>query len=142
MRLVPKGIVPQLFFHALITGRTTLAVSSLAVPLHVLRTMRVPGDGTPAPMFLRMFGIRNGLLALGLTNLDHIKNPKRFVALNVITDFIDALAFVDAGRRGEVTRTGATVTTAIAMSAVAAGLITWANLPDAPEMNSASVSSV
>jgi len=38
-------------------------------------------------------------------------------------------AFIDAGRRKEISRTGATVTTAIAASAVAAGAITYANLP-------------
>jgi hypothetical protein len=37
---------------------------------------------------------------------------------------------VAAGRRGEVTRTGATITTLIAMSAVAAGAISYANLDE------------
>jgi hypothetical protein len=37
---------------------------------------------------------------------------------------------VAAGRRGEVTRTPATITTLIAMSAVAAGVISYANLDD------------
>jgi hypothetical protein len=41
-----------------------------------------------------------------------------------------ALAIVAAGRRGEVTRTGATIATLIAMSAVAAGVISYANLDD------------
>jgi hypothetical protein len=41
-----------------------------------------------------------------------------------------ALAFVAAGRRGEVTRTGATISTLVAMSAVAAGAISYANLDD------------
>ncbi|HUS23105.1 MAG TPA: hypothetical protein VMZ66_13955, partial [Aeromicrobium sp.] len=109
--------------------RTTLAITSLVAPQRSLRIFQVPGDGTPAPMIWRMFGIRNGALAVGLCNLDQFRSPRRFVAINVLIDFIDALAFIAAGRRREISRTGRTVTTAVALSAVVAGAVTYASLP-------------
>jgi hypothetical protein len=130
MIITPRGAFARFFFKSLIVGRTTLAVTALAAPQRALRLTGVPGDGTPAPMIYRMFGVRNGLLALGLSNLDQLRKPRLFVGLNVLIDFVDALAFVAAGRRGEVTRTGATISTLIAMSAVAAGAISYANLDD------------
>ena len=129
MKIMPKTPFARFFFKGLITGRTFIFVSSLVAPQRMLRILQVPGDGTPAPMVLRMFGVRNGALALGLSHLHHFRAPRRFVAINVICDLIDALAFIDAGRRKEVSRTGATVKTAIAASAVAAGALAYANLP-------------
>ena len=126
---IPKTPFARFFFKGLVTGRSFFFLTSLAAPHRVLRLLQIRGDGTPAPMILRMFGVRDGALALGLSNLDHFRAPRRFVAINVICDVIDALAFIDAGRRKEISRTGATVTTAIAASAVAAGAITYANLP-------------
>jgi hypothetical protein len=43
-------------------------------------------------MVLRMFGVRNGALALELSHPHHFRAPRRFVAINVICDVIDALA--------------------------------------------------
>jgi hypothetical protein len=129
MKITPKTPVASFFFRGLITGRSFFFVTSLAAPHRVLRLLQIRGDGTPAPMILRMFGVRNGALALGLSRLHHFRAPRRFVAINVICDVIDALAFVDAGRRKEISRTGATVTTAIAASAVVAGAITYAGIP-------------
>ena len=105
-------------------------LAALLVPQQLARRLGIDTDEYPAAMYvLRMFGVRNGALALGLSHLHHFRAPRRFVAINVICDLIDALAFIDAGRRKEVSRTGATVTTAIAASAVAAGALTYANLP-------------
>ena len=129
MKIMPKTPFARFFFKGLVTGRSFFFVTSLAAPHRLLRVLRIRGDGTPAPMILRMFGVRNGALALGLSHLHHFRAPRRFVAINVICDLIDALAFIDAGRRKEVSRTGATVTTAIAASAVAAGALAYANLP-------------
>jgi hypothetical protein len=126
---MPKTPFAKFFFKGLVTGRSFFFVTSVVAPHHLLRVLQIGGDGTPAPMLLRMFGVRNGALALGLSHLHHFRAPRRFVAINVICDVIDALAFIDAGRRGEISRTGATVTTAIAASAVAAGAITYVNLP-------------
>ncbi|WP_233716982.1 hypothetical protein [Mycolicibacterium vinylchloridicum] len=130
MMITPRGAVARFFFGGLIVGRATLAITSLAAPRRSLRLVRVGGDGTPAPMIYRMFGVRNGLLALGLYNLDQIRKPRLFIGLNVLIDSVDALAFVAAGRRGEVSRSGATVSTLVAMSAIAAGAISYANLED------------
>jgi hypothetical protein len=129
MKIMPKSGLASFFYKGLVTGRSFLFVTSLAAPQRLLRVLQIPGDGTPAPMLVRMFGVRNGALALGLSHLHHFRAPRRFVAINVVVDVVDALAFIDAGRRREISRTGATVTTAIAASAVAAGAITYANLP-------------
>lgn len=129
MKIMAKTPFARFFFKGLVTGRAFLFVTSLVAPQRMLRLLQIPGDGTPAPMILRMFGVRNGALALGLSHLDHFRAPRRFVAVNVVCDVVDALAFIDAGRRKEISRTGATLTTAIAASAVAAGAITYANLP-------------
>jgi hypothetical protein len=129
VKIMPKTPFARFFFKGLVTGRSFFFVTSLAAPHRLLRLLQVRGDGTPAPMVLRMFGVRNGALALGLSHLHHFRAPRRFVAINVICDVIDALAFIDAGRRREISRTGATVTTAIAASAIGAGAITYANLP-------------
>jgi hypothetical protein len=129
VKIMPKTRFARFFFNGLVTGRSFFFVTSLAAPHRVLRLLQIRGDGTPAPMVWRMFGVRNGALALGLSHLHHFRAPRRFVAINVICDVIDALAFIDAGRRREISRTGATLTTAIAASAVAAGAITYATLP-------------
>lgn len=129
MTLNPRSPIVRFFTRGLITGRTTLAITSLVAPQRSLRLFQVPGDETPAPMIWRMFGIRNGALAVGLSNLEQFRSPRRFVALNVLIDFIDALAFIAAGRRREISPTGRNVTTAVALSAVVAGAVTYASLP-------------
>lgn len=85
--------------------------------------------GTPAIPMGRMFGIRNALLALGLSRLGVFTSPGTFLKLNVLTDAVDAAVLVAAGRRGELSRTTSALGAAVALSAVVMGAASVAALP-------------
>ncbi|NGX09978.1 hypothetical protein [Mycobacteroides franklinii] len=116
----------------LIVGRSLVASGSLLTPNVFARVFRMEAAGTPAIPMGRMFGIRNALLALGLSRLGAFTDATTFLKLNVLTDAVDAAVLVAAGRRGELSKTTATLGTAVALSAVVMGAASLAALP-APE---------
>ncbi|MGL6234849.1 MAG: hypothetical protein ACRC20_05850 [Segniliparus sp.] len=124
----PKHVM----LRALIAGRTTVAITSLFVPRLGLRLLQIPGDGTPAPAMARLFGVRNALLAIGLSRLDAFKAPRAFLWANVVIDAVDALAFLEARSRREVGSAGAAIVTGIAASATVAGLVSALQAPADP----------
>ncbi|OHT85406.1 hypothetical protein [Mycobacteroides saopaulense] len=113
----------------LILGRTLVASGSLLTPNLFARAFRIEAAGTPAIPMGRMFGIRNAMLALGLSRLGAFTAPGTFVKLNVLTDAVDAAVLVAAGRRGEISKLTSTLGTAVALSAVAVGAASLAALP-------------
>lgn len=113
----------------LIVGRSLIASGSLLTPNVFARVFRMEAAGTPAIPMGRMFGIRNALLALGLSRLGVFTSPGTFLKLNVLTDAVDAAVLVAAGRRGELSRTTSALGTAVALSAVVVGAASVAALP-------------
>ncbi|OAT71023.1 hypothetical protein AWB85_01700 [Mycobacteroides immunogenum] len=113
----------------LIVGRSLIASGSLLTPNVFARVFRMEAAGTPAIPMGRMFGIRNALLALGLSRLGVFTSPGTFLKLNVLTDAVDAAVLVAAGRRGELSRTTSALGTALALSAVVVGAASVAALP-------------
>ena len=116
----------------LIVGRSLVASGSLLTPNVFARVFRMEAAGTPAIPMGRMFGIRNALLAFGLSRLGGFTSPRTFLKLNVLTDAVDAAVLVAAGRRGELSKTTSTLGTVVALSAVVMGAASLAALP-APE---------
>lgn len=113
----------------LIVGRSLIASGSLLAPNVFARVFRMEAAGTPAIPMGRMFGIRNALLALGLSRLGVFTSPGTFLKLNVLTDAVDAAVLVAAGRRGELSRTTSALGAAVALSAVVMGAASVAALP-------------
>ncbi|AGM31010.1 Uncharacterised protein [Mycobacteroides abscessus] len=113
----------------LIVGRSLVASGSLLTPNLFARVFRMEAAGTPAIPMGRMFGIRNALLALGLSRLGAFSAPGTFLKLNVLTDTVDAAVLVAAGRRGELSKVSSTLGTAVALSAVVVGAASLAALP-------------
>lgn len=107
----------------LVNGRLLLCVSMLANPKLVMRLFGMGDQHNAAPAFARMFGIRNGLLGLGLLNVWSSPNPRRLVITNIVVDAVDAAAFLDAKRRGEFSTTSAVMSTSVALTAVAMGAL-------------------
>jgi hypothetical protein len=68
-----------------------------------------------------MFAVRNAILAAGLLHLESFTAPRVFVTLNVLADAVDAVAFLAAGQRKEISATSAALGAGISLSAVAAG---------------------
>lgn len=126
--------MPTLPLKMLIVGRSIVAATHLFTPRLVARMFRVETEGTPAIAYGRLFGIRNALLAVGLARLESSPSPKGFMKANVLIDAVDAVAFIAAGRRKEISTMTATLATTVALSAVAAGT---AALLDAPERSDA-----
>lgn len=112
-----------------ILGRSIVASGSLLTPNLFARVFRIEAAGTPAIPMGRMFGIRNALLAFGLSRLGAFTAPGTFLKLNILTDAVDAAVLVAAGRRGEIGRFTSIVGTTVALSAVAAGAASLAALP-------------
>ncbi len=113
----------------LIVGRSLVASGSLLTPNVFARVFRMEASGTPAIPMGRMFGIRNAMLALGLSRLGAFTDATTFLKLNVLTDAVDAAVLVAASRRGELSKTTATLGTAVALSAVVMGAASLAALP-------------
>lgn len=114
----------------LVNGRLMLCFSMLAVPKLVMRIFGMGDQHNAAPAFARMFGIRNGFLGLGLLNLWSAPNPRRLLVANIVIDAVDAAAFLDAGRRGEFSRTSTVMSTTVALSAVALGALSLSSVPN------------
>ncbi|MBF9318533.1 hypothetical protein [Mycobacteroides chelonae] len=112
-----------------ILGRSTVASGSLFAPYLFARLFRMQIAGTPAVFALRMFGIRNAVLALGLARLDAFTVPRTFLGLNVVVDAVDAVAIAAAGRRGEISKLTSTLGTTVALSAVVLGAASLAAQP-------------
>ena len=112
-----------------ILGRSTVASGSLFAPYLFARLFRMQIAGTPAVFALRMFGIRNAVLALGLARLDAFSVPRTFLGLNVVVDAVDAVAIAAAGRRGEISKLTSTLGTTVALSAVVLGAASLAAQP-------------
>ncbi|KRQ28842.1 hypothetical protein AOT83_08770 [Mycobacteroides sp. H001] len=112
-----------------ILGRSTVASGSLFAPYLFARLFRMQIAGTPAVFALRMFGIRNAVLALGLARLDAFTVPRIFLGLNVVVDAVDAVAIAAAGRRGEISKLTSTLGTTVALSAVVLGAASLAAQP-------------
>lgn len=105
----------------LITGRLVVAATHLFTPKLVARIFGMSTGGTPAVAYGQMFGIRNAALALGLIKLDRFSSPADFIRLNILMDAVDAVAWMAAGRRKEVTGVTAVMAPGVALSAVGAG---------------------
>ena len=90
----------------------------------------IKAAGTPAIVYARMFGIRNAILAAGLLHLESFTVPRPFVALNVLTDAVDGVAFLAAGQRKEISATSAALGAGISLSAVTAGAAALLNRHD------------
>jgi hypothetical protein len=105
----------------LTTGRFIVAATHLLTPRLATRSFRLTADGTPAIAYARMFAIRNAALGLGLLRLDSFTRPQQFLALNIVMDSVDAVAFLAAGLRREISPASTALTTAVALSAVLAG---------------------
>ena len=112
-----------------ILGRSTVASGSLFAPYLFARLFRMQIAGTPAVFALRLFGIRNAVLALGLARLDAFTVPRTFLGLNVVVDAVDAVAIAAAGRRGEISKLTSTLGTTVALSAVVLGAASLAAQP-------------
>ncbi|WP_078354051.1 hypothetical protein [Mycobacteroides chelonae] len=112
-----------------ILGRSTVASGSLFASYLFARLFRMQIAGTPAVFALRMFGIRNAVLALGLARLDAFTVPRTFLGLNVVVDAVDAVAIAAAGRRGEISKLTSTLGTTVALSAVVLGAASLAAQP-------------
>jgi len=111
--------------RALTTGRFIVAATHLFAPRQTTRLFRLTADDSPAIPYARMFAIRNAALGLGLLRLDSFTRPQQFLAVNIVMDAVDAAAFLDAGRRREISPTSTALTTAVALSAVAAGIAAY-----------------
>ena len=108
---------------SLIIARIFAGSVHLFAPRWASNLINMPATGTAGVVYARMFGIRNLLLAAALIRLDRFDSPRRFLAMNVLTDAIDAVAFVAAGRRKDISSTATAVGTAIALSATTAGAL-------------------
>ncbi|MFD6195408.1 hypothetical protein ACFWE3_01765 [Mycobacteriaceae bacterium NPDC060252] len=112
-----------------ILGRSIVASGSLLTPNLFARVFRIEAAGTPAIPMGRMFGIRNALLAFGLSRLGAFTAPGTFLKLNILTDAVDAAVLVAAGRRGEISKLTSTLGTTVALSAMVLGAASLAAHP-------------
>jgi hypothetical protein len=107
--------------NVLTGARAALGMAAVFMPNISARMFRLNAEGTPAIMMVRIFGIRNAVLAAVLLRLDTITVPRTFMRLNVLIDLVDAFAFVAAGRRREIGPAAAVLGTWVALSAVGLG---------------------
>ncbi|MFJ4206491.1 hypothetical protein ACIP2Y_43730 [Streptomyces sviceus] len=121
MSKFPLHLVPSR--RALTTGRFIVAATHLFTPRLSARFFQLTASGTPAIPYSRMFAIRNAALGLGLQRMDSFTRPQQqqFLAVNIVMDSVDAVAFLAAGLRRDVSRTSTMLSAAVALSAVVAG---------------------
>lgn len=115
--------VSTVSLKTLITARLFAGSVHLLAPRWASNVIGMPATGTPGVVYARMFGVRNLLLAAALTRLDRFEDPRPFLALNVLTDAVDAAAFVAAGKRQDITLKAAAIGAAIAVSATTLGAL-------------------
>ncbi|MEU4418822.1 hypothetical protein [Nocardia salmonicida] len=108
---------------ALIAARIFAGSVHLLTPRWSSNLIEMPATGTPGIVYARMFGVRNLLLAAALTRLDRFDDPRRFLAVNVVIDAVDAVAFLAAGQRRDISPKAAAIGTAIAVSATTLGAL-------------------
>ncbi|MEX3755969.1 hypothetical protein [Mycobacteroides abscessus] len=111
-------------------GRATVASSGLFAPNLFAKVFRMNAVGTPAIPMIRMFAVRNALLAAGLARLSAFSAPRTFIGINVLVDAVDAIALIAAGRRHEIPRFTTVVGTWVALSAVGMGAAAFADSRD------------
>ena len=107
--------------RALVAARTTLGLSTLFAPRLAGRVFLLDPDANPQLAYVgRMWGARNLALAAGLVGA---RGPsrRRWWAINVAVDAIDAAASIVSWRRGELGTPAAVLVTGVALTAVALG---------------------
>ncbi len=127
---MPSTLNRPVPLNILTATRASLAATAVFMPRIGARIFRLDADGTPAIVMGRLFGIRNAVLAAGLLRLDTITMPRTFVRVNVLVDLADALAFVAAGRRGEIGTAATVLGTGLALTAAGLGTAAAVALPD------------
>jgi hypothetical protein len=114
----------------LITGRVGVAAIALFAPQFFAKIFRMETAGTPAVALSRMFAVRNASLAAGLWHLDAFNTPRTFLKINILIDFVDAMALIAAGRRHEISSTTSILGTATALTAMAYGAAALAGMAE------------
>ena len=107
--------------RALVAARVTLGVSTLLAPRLAGRAFLLDPDANPQLAYVgRMWGARNLALAAGLAG---IRGPtrRRWWAVNIAVDAIDAAASFVSWRRGELDTPAAVLVTGVALVATVLG---------------------
>jgi hypothetical protein len=115
--------------NVLTGARGALGVIALFTPSIGARMFRIDADGTPAIVMGRLFGIRNVALAAELLRLDATTVPRTFMLINVLIDLVDTVAFVGAGRRGEIGAVATGFGTVLALTGAILGATSLAAQP-------------
>ena len=107
-----------------LVGLRTFATSvHLFTPRWASRFIAMDVSGTGGIVYARMFAIRNLFLLLGLLSLDSFSDPKVFLAVNVIIDAVDAVAFFIAAEREDISKKAAIAGIRIAAAATTFGAL-------------------
>jgi hypothetical protein len=125
--MAASEITNSLPLRILIGVRAFAATTHLFTPRLATRAIGMKAAGTPATVYARMFGIRNAIFAAGLLHLKSFTARKAFVRINVLIDAVDAVAFLAAGQRKDISQTSAALGAGISLSAVAAGAAALSN---------------
>jgi hypothetical protein len=119
--MATSEIISSLPLQILIGVRIFASAVHLFVPRWSTRLIGMDATGTPAITYARMFGIRNAILAVGLLHLESFTTPTAFVGLNVLVDAVDAVAFLAAGLKKDISTKSAALGVGISLFAVALG---------------------
>ena|ERR1700757_1100156 len=125
-----QSIRRSVALNVLTGARGALGVIALFTPRIGARMFRIDADGTPAIVMGRLFGIRNVALAAGLLRLDATTVPRIFMLINVLIDLVDTVAFVGAGRRGEIGAVATGFGTVLALTGAILGATSLAAQPE------------
>jgi hypothetical protein len=125
-----QSIRRSVALNVLTGARGALGVIALFTPRIGARMFRIDADGTPAIVMGRLFGIRNVALAAGLLRLDATTVPRMFMLINVLIDLVDTVAFVGAGRRGEIGAVATGFGTVLALTGAILGATSLAAQPE------------
>jgi 2-keto-3-deoxy-6-phosphogluconate aldolase len=119
--------------RALVGARTVLGLSTVLAPRLAGKAFLLDPDANPQLVYIgRMWGIRNLALAAGLAGASG-PNRRRWWAINVGVDVVDALAGITSWRRGELGTAPAVLVTATALMATALGAASLAEEAEAAE---------
>ncbi|MGI5430296.1 hypothetical protein [Streptomyces sp. CA-179760] len=125
--MAASELTNSLPLRVLAGGRIFVAATHLLTPRLITRAFGMKATGTPAIAYGRMFGIRTAFLAAGLLNLEKFSEPRTFVKINVLIDTVDAVAFLAAGQRKDVSATSAALGVGVSLTAAAAGAVALRN---------------
>jgi hypothetical protein len=125
-----QSIRRSVALNVLTGARGALGVIALFTPRIGARMFRIDARGTPAIVMGRLFGIRNVALAAGLLRLDATTVPRMFMLINVLIDLVDTVAFVGAGRRGEIGAVATGFGTVLALTGAILGATSLAAQPE------------